>query len=631
MKRTTRYVLAAWAVAGGMSGCGDGGGGGGPVPPDAGSPPSDGGPVQSCTLSIGFDQTMWQAPGDVVAQALVASEAVSGVQRYQWQVTFDGALVGIRPFDQDGTAIAFTAETPGPYEVRLAGSVGGVVCADAVEAVNVSPPDADAVTYRIRFVPAPGHGFAAQEQLVTLPAGVDYALGTLTLGTGQPVTGVVIDRNNAAVAAYLRVSPAGAPEAGFVETFTDDDGDFSLRLPGGRHDVLVVPASPAYAPARLGNLSTDELAALVVPPAATVAGVVQDPDGLALASARVSLHPEGTPPAVITTGADGDFAAPVRVGPALALTVIPPEQSGLPWLALAPSTELGAALAADQDPPTLAIGYDPGLAAREVVAMAVGPDGQTPVAGVSATWIARPDVAPMTQAATVRVGAGDPVLVPGSARLAVTAGADGAWPALRLPAALYDVVLEPAGGTAGAQVTVREVDLRTGADTPSTLALAAPAHLRGVVVDELGAAVPGVRVSATPIELLVASTAAGAVARTTADGGFDLAVAGAGSYRLRVAPGTGPAGGTTAGASVDAVAPGPGASLDLGSIALPAAVQLSGQVSVPGLPGGVPGVTVQLVCAAGPCPDDVEPVAEAVTGAGGGFVLAVPSAPAPEP
>jgi hypothetical protein len=191
-------------------------------------------------------------------------------------------------------------------------------------------------------------------------------------------------------------------------------------------------------------------------------------------------------------------------------------------------------------------------------------------------------------------------------------------PALQLPEAVYDVLIEPAAGADGAQLM--EVDLSPGVATPQRLALGAPARVRGVVTDASGAALAGVRVSATPSGALAGATTAGAAAVTGATGEFVLSLAGGGDYELAWTT----ADARHARARQTVRAPGAGAELDLAAVSLAPALRVSGRVTIAGGAGGSAGVTLQLLCFTCNGAEPSWPVAEAVTGATGEFALAVP-------
>jgi hypothetical protein len=583
-----------------------------PSHPDAGPGNPDGGPLPDCDMRISLAPPMPSVPTDLVATAEIVSESLFGVQTFAWDVRFDDELV--EPvLSPDGRQITFAATEPGTYEVRLSGSVDYYTCNGAQEFVTVAPADATTISYRVRFVPGPGQPAVIHERTDTMVAGLDYDLGRITLPSGIPVSGSVHGPGGEPLAAYLRATRSDAVP---VETFAGADGVFSMRLAGPSVDVLVVPVDPAHAPARFPAQPITAPWTLTLPAAASARGTLRDAGGQGLARARIALRIDGAPAAVAVTDDQGAFALPARAGSAAELLVIPAD-TGLPWLELGPSSELAAALAGGGD---LAIAYTAGLASHEVAPTAFDAGG-TPLGGVSATWIATSVTAPGGSAAgTVTVGDGDPVVLPlaGSARVTVIAGPDGAWLPVRLPSAAYDVVLEPAGDSAGS-VTVRSVDLTTDPDV-AFLDLAQPALVRGRVVDSDGNGLGSVQVTASPRGQLAHSAAAGATAGAAEDGAFELSLAPDTEYELVIA---GAARGRGR-ARITVTTPVAGQGLDLAPTPLPEASSLRGEVALLDGAGGAAGVTVLLSCL--DC-DDPAPLAEAVTDSTGAFVLAVPYEP----
>ncbi|GAB4565836.1 MAG: hypothetical protein Tsb0020_17020 [Haliangiales bacterium] len=619
-------------------------------------------PPDNCAMRIEFPSVVLQAPGEASAEGRFDSDYV-GFRTYDWQVRFGDESLGFT-VSRDGSAIEFDVAQPGPYSVDLFGQVDGYTCAPAREVINVLPADVDGVRYRIRFIPTLAQPAPAQAISRELPRDLDpdlgpdlgYNLGIVALDSGAEVHGLLTDDRGEALSggAYIRAT-AVDESAAVVETFADDSGSFVLRLSDSRHDFLVVPSDPGFAPARFTSIAADELLSLTVPAATAIAGDIIDPSGAPIAAARVSLRSGQTPSSVATSDAAGAFellanlerGAGAGADSPTALTVVPAEDSGLPWLVLPSSAALTDALtaalaAADPEAPALSIAYSPALEVVDDIApVALAADGVTPLAGVRATWIAVVEdaaVEPLASAGTITWAGsdvqGDAITIEGTTRIAVTSGDDGSWPPIRLPRGRYDVILEPepksepAAGDDG-HVTVQRIDLTDGLTdgAPLSLALNRGATLRGSVVDEQGAGLAAIRVTAVPLGRLAQSPGAGAGAVTDSDGGFSLTLVADGRYELIFdaldrrhtrarLPVTAPA--------VDA--------LDtLDPITLPPAARLTGRVTIPNIPGGAAGVTVQLLCddattsaECGAASSD-QPLAETITDGGGYFVLATPT------
>lgn len=588
--------------------------GGAPEPVDGGQPPGDAQPAPYCAMRISLAPAMPRVPTDLVATAEIVSESLIGLQTFVWEVRFANQI--LEPvLAPDGRQVTFPVTQPGTYQVFLQGSMDGYSCTDAEQSVAVAAADAAAVSYRLRFVPGPGQPAVIHERTDTMVAGLDYDLGRVTLPGGIPVSGAIRTQAGEPLAAYVRATRSDAVP---VEAFADASGMFSMRLESLSFDVLVVPVDPAHAPARFPVQPAAAPWTLTLPAAATVTGTVFVRADEPLAGARVSLRIDGAPATVAVTDDQGAFSLPARAGSEAALLVVPADTE-LPWLELAASGALAGALAAGNP---LTISYAAGLTTHEVAPTARDAGGAA-LGGVRATWIARSVTAPGTApggapAGTVTAGPGIELALAGTTRVTAIAQPDGAWPPVRLPEALYDVVLEPADGSAATSggVTVRVVDL--GA-TPivDTLDLAQPALVRGKVVDSDGNSLDGVQVTASPLGLLAHSPAAGEAAGTAVDGAFALALAPDTEYELVIDS----ADRRHGRARVRVTAPAAGQSLDLAATRLPAAASLRGEVALLEGAGGAAGITVLLSCLG--C-DDSAPLAEAVTDSTGAFVLAVP-------
>lgn len=618
MRRRSRLLLASLALAALLPACGDSPPGT-PVEPDAGNPGGDAG-TEFCVMRLSWSSTGELAPTTLEATAGIDSQALAGKQSFFWDVRLgDGTPVPYTAQTPDAQRITIAASAPGVYFVFLDGSMGDTLCSPTSAPITVAPPDADPIPYRLRFVPAPGQSAVIHERTETILSGIDNHLGRVTLPGGIPVSGEIRTATGEPIAAYVRATRAGAAP---VETFADATGSFSMRLESASYDLLVVPvASAGLAPVRFPAQPISTALRLTLPPARLATGTARDHDGQPLAGARVALQIDGAPAAVTTTDAQGAFAVPVSPGSAATLLVVPPDGSGLPWLELDDSPALAAALAAGTP---LAIAYDPGLRVHPVAPTARDTGGAS-LAGVRATWIARSiDVPGDAPPGTVTAAAQDPLALPltGAMRVTATSRPDGTWPELRLPAAAYDVVLEPAGDSAADSaggVTVLVVNVAEQS-TVDTLALTPPALVHGKVVDAAGESLAQIQVTATPRGLVASSPAAGAATITASDGTFTLALAPGVEYELGFDSPTRRHGR----ARSTVTAPLAGQSLELTPVTLPVAVRLTGEVAFSGGAGSAAGVTVLLSCL--DC-DFAAPLAEAVTDSAGAFVLAVPVTP----
>ena len=330
MARAWRLAAACGLVIA-ASACGAGNAGDDDVS-DAGGSDS-----AACTAVVSFEPMMPTAPATIVARGDVFG--ASGVITYTWVVRRGGVDVPFTALDADSRDIQFDAPVAGIYDVEL--WVGGS-CGPYRGGLNVMQPGANTRAIRLRFVPPTSIAAPPQERVITISGGADFAAGILTLDAGSvhPIT--VRTPQAAPVAAYLRFTSRATPDA-IVESFSDTAGNASVRLVGGRYDVLVVPTTAALAP--LTVVDWEPLSgALTVDGGSTLDGHVLDVGGAPVAMARVSVSSGSRVSTVATTGADGSFQLRWRDGAAVeTITVVPPAGSDLPRLDA--SVELGGTAA----------------------------------------------------------------------------------------------------------------------------------------------------------------------------------------------------------------------------------------------------------------------------------------------
>ena len=617
--RTT--LLALLAVAG--PGCG----GFGVSGDDGGDDDGDGG---SCSMSISVEPLV-PVPGDELQlTALVDEGDAVGFTEYRWTVVFSGDEIEIAG---DGEQVVeFTAEGAGTYTVELAGSVGGQECLAGSRFINVVAEGAAAQAFRLRVVPSRSDSSLPppQDTEIELYGGAeDYFVGSVDLLPGTEVTGVSRGIEGEPVPAYLRARPLVSPGSGpplYSEVFAGDDGGYQMRLIDEDHELLVIPDDPALPPYRYHSIALAELAGVTqIKVADEIAVSVGSGAGGAapVAGARVSIVVNGVPSSVAVTDGAGDAVLsidPDRAAAAASLTIVPPEESGLPQLDLPASQglELPAGSGA------IEVRYLASLASRTIAPAVRMADGSTPAGGSRVTWIARP----IAGAGTITIGTTSRPAT-GVVRRTAAVNAGGDMAATILTEALYDAVVEPPAGAPRATdaASVTEVDLTAG--EPAPLALAAPARLRGQVVappargDEGGAASPlaGVRVQATPrAGALLGAPSAGAAAITDGEGRFTLAVAAGGAYEV-TADGIALREGRI---RLHVTAPAPGAAQDLDVLELPRVLGAIGVVEMAGGGNPLPGTHLQLFCYACGPEDSAVPVAETVTDDAGRFVLIAP-------
>lgn len=578
------------------------------------SPVQDGGVDDYCDTRLALVSAADPiAPASIQVMASIERVGeLEGIETFAWTVLRNETPVASQSRDPDARAISFMALEPGPYRVDVGGAVGSTLCFGASLTINVRAPGAALGLYRLRLVPAPGQAAPPQEQIIEIPGGADFDLGAVVMASGVPVSGSIQAAGLGGLAAYVRAMPVGASGVPPLEAFSTESGAFSLRVENRDYDVLVVPEAASIAPMLFENIQPTGFS-FVLDPGTAVAGVVMDGESTPLEGARVAMRVDKVPSTLATTDASGQFTLlhALPLGP-VDMSVVPPDPGALPRLELAPAEDLvlGAG--------PLTIAYASSLTSRVVSMQVVEPDGATPAASARVTWIGRP----MPGAGTLTLPGGSTRPLTGTVRVTHVADQSGSLPAITLPEAVYDVVIEPAPlSMTGQSVTIVPVDLRPGQATPLRMTMGPPALVRGKVQDAAGAALPGVRITATPTGLLAPSAGASASAVTgpDSDGSFVLALPGSAGYELTLFSPDAHHGR----ARLTVSTPAPGQELDLGAVVLPDALAVTGRLSLSGSGTGQ-GVIVRLFCFDCAGQDPGWPIAEAAGDATGRFVLAVP-------
>jgi hypothetical protein len=573
----------------------------------------------SCNVQLAISSpAQAEAPVEISASASIqAGSSLQGFHQYTWQVWYDDQEpVSVEAVGQDGEIGRFIANRGGPYRVSVSAQVGDTSCGAADEVINIAAAGAPRAVYRLRLSPAPEQPAPPQERTLELPGGANYDLGDVELMLGVLVSGTVRDDALAPVAAYLRATAENPLPAQVREAFSDQSGEFQIRVLEGRYELLVVPEDNGHAPQRFASVATPWFA-LDLAPALPVAGSLSDSAGAAVADARVSLHVSEVPSTLGRSDPAGAFSVLARAGAPATLSVVPAQDSGRMSLSL---TSAQGALLDDTASP-IAIAYNDVVQSRALALEVRASDGASPVAGARVTLVARPVV----DAGAVTLASGLVFGLTGDARISLTTGPDGRLAAL-VPEAVYDVIIEPGSGSTSDAVTPAVIDIRAGQPDVPALVLAAPAFIAGWVTDADGAPVNNTdaRVSAVPVGFLaqVVSTRVGVAIDSS--GRFSLPVSPDTAYQLVIDSGDG----RHARERMTVTSPSSGL-LELGTVALPRSLEVRGRATIPGQPGGAPGVVVQLLCADCQDADANWPLAEAISDSFGEFKLPVPDPAAP--
>lgn len=458
---------------------------GGPSSADAGSNNSDAGTVSQCDLGL-VSPAQASLGQEVEVGVEVVPANLFGVRSFQWRIDVDGVEQVLTELADPLERVSFVPTRAGPYQIVVDATIGGLQCTPATGMITVTANGALSQDYRMRVVPP--SGAPTQDFPVTIYGGADSALPTAQLEGGQLATGQITQSDGTGVAAYLRARKRGTLVQTDYEGFSDSAGAFSLRLPSGSYDLLIVP-SDGLLPARLlEDVSATSLGATIVLPAPQpLSGHVFSAGGAPVQGALVSLVIDGAPTTSALSGADGSFSVLGGSGQLSGLTVAPLAGSGMP--ALRADALTGQAVDGASD---VIIRY--AIAALTVdVDLTLAAGG--PAVGALVEW--RSDVA---SAATVHVGTIEGV----AGTLRVTATADGSGHVQSSLAALTaDLVVHSADATQAVVVP----DLNW-ASVPSTALSLSELVSVPVSVTFSDLAAVGASVLATPLDVLAPQGAA---------------------------------------------------------------------------------------------------------------------------
>lgn len=554
--------------------------------PDAGGDGGTGDAANGCQVVIAFTPQMPVAdPGSPVRAAANVVDA-PGVLDYTWMVHQSGTAIPFTSAQPDNSAIEFIAPTPGTYNVSVSVTGSSNFCPDASVPLNVAAPGANDALVRLRVTPPHTSTVPPYERTLMIMGGANLDLGPVPIDPGLTANGTVVTGTQMPVAAFLRFSPTGTPDA-IVETFTDGSGVYSTKLAGTLHNVLVIPNATTLAPIRLPGWTVGT--SITVDGGHLVRGSVKDMLNNPVANAAVQLTMDGQVPSTIgTTDASGNFMLYATPGAVTTVEVTPPDTSGLPRLTATSTFDIVNQM--------LAIKYT-SVTLRNL--------GGTHVRRNAAALANAKIVITGTMAA---VGTVNTVNASGTVRIAATADATGALPSTPVPAAALSAVLT------SPDLEVAALDTTTG--VPATIDEPAQQTVTTALQDIVGTGLKGAVLDFVPVGALAMANAPVLHAVSGTNGALTATLAGGGHYDLRFRdPGARAAPATvTNKTSAQVVA----------AYHLPRSIVISGTAMVMGISTPLANASVQILCSQCVGIDRQKPIAETVSSGTGTFALAVP-------
>ncbi|MGZ3439149.1 MAG: hypothetical protein ACXVDD_06525, partial [Polyangia bacterium] len=380
-------------------------------------------------------------PKTTAPARLVASVQTSGHSGPHWTVMRTGDPTSAVPMMTDSSNLRVQ------YDATLAGTWTFVVTFDSphcegTNSITLNNPTGATKLYRFRALPPETSGFPLTDVPVTIIGGTPLTRD-LTLDAGTAVTGV-LRASGVATPGEVRLVADTGPDA---DALTAANGSFSLAVQAsGYYTPLLIPKSTSLAP-HLG--ARDQGATFVganfdVTAGALISGTIVDGAAAAIGGARVVLRAGKLPSGPGTTNGAGSFALHAEA----ATYALSFGADDWPQGSLAPPDGSVVVPGAGT---SLAIAYT--IARVAVGGSVVADDGTTPVAGARVTITSRP----LGNVADVTVGGGATQHATGRVARVVTTNLSGALPAMQLPPATYDVIIEPPGPSMDGLTAVTEV------------------------------------------------------------------------------------------------------------------------------------------------------------------------------
>lgn len=524
------------------------------------------------------------------------------------------------PAGQDPSLVRIPVERPGTYavDVMVSPTCTGMATFTAVERSQRRSP------FYLRVLPQRESQLPPQNFPQIIEAGTPaYTQLTVLTGFKAGISAYHAEGplGRQQVPAFMRVSSVTSSFTREGETTTGTLA-FTPTLSPGAYDVLVMPTALDRAPRLVRGLSAPQLARLEVEVSTgvNVRGLVTQ-GGVPLGGVRVMLRQDALPSTLGVSAANGQFSLWARPG-VHSLRVVGPRDVPLPVLDLPLDAGVTVPPETQAGPLPISLIYeDPARATLTLVL--TQPGGGGPEAGAEV----RLQSLDLGTVATLSVAGGPAQPLSGKVELSLVTDAGGQVRVPDLPRGRYRAILRPAAhaGATAAQRTVLELDLTSG-DLEHTVAVAAAVEVTGQLrADE---SPEGLSV----VALLEESAEPAASALVAADGSFRMRLSPETNYRLRVDAPLGRLVPRVVFGSIRTEA-GP---QTLPPLSLPRSLRLSGKV-LEANGKGLSGAVVQAFCAATttdslsycvdfsqPAVGGALPIAEAVAGPDGSFVLVLP-------
>jgi len=437
---------------------------------DAIEPPQDAG-ICTVAITVATPDAERQAPGFIAVDANLTSGFGPGLQ-LGWTITGPhGEEIAPEAVAGHPSGMRFWAGLQGTYSIDLAASVDGTPCLAASSTVQVASTGSESVGFVLMFSPRPDQLLPAQQRatrLVIHAASADPVEWQLSAGRKLESRLDFAAADHGAQITVQSEMPSGETVGQPVTMFAGVNGTFGgwIADVSSRLRIVVVPFNPSIAPYAESHVRGEQLMMLQPLSFTTgddLRGKVTDKDGNPIVGAKVSVAAGSLPAALDTTVAGGEFFVRVRAseGP-LRVEVAPPAGSGLAALKYEGATGPVAG------PTDVTIKLD---VAQVTVSGHVLTSAGQPIVGGTVTFVSKPIVGgSIEQAGTP----GSPfAALPSETRVTRPLDAQGALLPILLPAAEYDVVVQPPAGS-GETMTVKHIDLRAGV-SPPPLALATEA------------------------------------------------------------------------------------------------------------------------------------------------------------